>query len=254
MSAAHGGRIVLSATTAELWRGAVEDAEVVDLGFHRLRDVTEPVSVAELRLVGRPQEFPALRSLGRGGTPAAPDQFVRNGGRSQGVQLWVSLPAAQKMTDPRYQALTGDNLVMLWSPDGGALVRLIAGDLAGHAGPGATPTPITHAHASVSPGARLTVPWVPEFNAVAYVLTGRGEAGDERRPIGAGQLVVLGPGDAVTVFAADEQPEDSPNLEVLVLGGLPIREPFLMNTRAENRQAIEDFNAGRMGRVPVSSA
>ena len=77
MSAAHGGQIVLSATTAELLRGAVEDVEIVDLGFHRLRDVTEPVSVAELRIVGRPQEFPALRSLGRGGNlPAAPDQFI----------------------------------------------------------------------------------------------------------------------------------------------------------------------------------
>ena len=77
MSAAHGGQIVLSATTAELLRGAVEDVEIVDLGFHRLRDVTEPVSVAELRIVGRPQEFPALRSPGRGGNlPAAPDQFI----------------------------------------------------------------------------------------------------------------------------------------------------------------------------------
>ena len=123
-----------------------------------------------------------------------------------------------------------------------------------------THTPIAYAHASVSPGARLTVPWVPEFNAMAYVLTGRGEAGDERRPVDARQLVVFGPGDSLVVSAADDQPEDSPNLEVLLLGGLPIREPiahygpFLMNTRAEILEAVEDFNAGRMGRVPASSA
>ena len=149
--------------------------------------------------------------------------------------------------------------MLLSSADGGALVRLIAGDLAGHAGPGSTHTPIAYGHASVSPGARLTVPWTPEFNAMAYVLTGRGEAGAERHPVAAHQLVVFGPGDTLTVEAAADQPEDSPDLEVLLLGGLPIREPiahygpFLMNTRAEIVQAIEDFNAGRMGRIPAAT-
>lgn len=186
------------------------------------------------------------------------EAFVRRGGRTHGVQLWVNLPAAQKFADPRYQAITGDDLVLLSSADGGALVRVIAGDLAGHEGPGATHTPITYAHASVSPGARLTVPWPAELNAMAYVLSGRSEAGDERRPIDARQLVVFGPGDTLTVSAADDQPEDSPNLEVLLLGGRPIREPiahygpFLMNTRAEILQAVEDFNAGLMGRIPAS--
>jgi redox-sensitive bicupin YhaK (pirin superfamily) len=185
------------------------------------------------------------------------EDFLRSGGRSHGVQLWVNLPAALKLSPPRYQAITGDHLTLLSSDDGGALVRLIAGDLAGHSGPGVTHTPITYAHASVSPGAQLEVAWNPAFSSLAYVLTGRGYAGVERRPVDAHQLVVFGGGDAVTVGAADSQPVDSPNLEVLLLGGLPIREPiahygpFLMNTREEILQAIDDFQAGRMGVVPA---
>ena len=189
--------------------------------------------------------------------------FTRNGGRSHGVQLWVNLPAALKMSDPRYQAITGDDLVLLSTPDGGSLIRLIAGDLGGHAGPGSTHTPITYAHASVSPGAQVVVPWNPHFSGLAYVLSGSaivggGLAGAERRPVGAPQLVVFGEGDTLPVAAADQQPEDSPNLEVLLLGGLPIREPivqygpFLMNTRQEILDAIDDFNSGRMGTIPAT--
>ena len=101
------------------------------------------------------------------------------------------------------------------------------------------------------------MPWEPTFSALAYVLSGRGYAGDERRPVDEHQLVVFGPGDSVTIGAAPTQPEDSPNLEVLLLGGLPIREPiahygpFLMNTREEILQAIDDFQAGRMGVIPA---
>jgi redox-sensitive bicupin YhaK (pirin superfamily) len=183
--------------------------------------------------------------------------FLRSGGRTHGVQLWVNLPAALKFAEPRYQAITGNDLTLLSSADGGTLVRLIAGDVGGHAGPGATHTPIAYAHATLSPGAQLDMPWDPAFSSLAYVLSGRGYAGQERRPVEAHQLVVFGAGDVVTVGAAASQPEDSDNLEVLVLGGLPLREPiahygpFLMNTRAQVLEAIEDFNAGRMGRIPA---
>ena len=183
--------------------------------------------------------------------------FFRSGGRTHGVQLWVNLPSALKFSPPRYQSITRDHLTLLTSSDGGALVRLIAGDLDGHAGPGVTHTPISYAHVSLEPGAQLEVPWNPAFSSLAYVLTGRGFAGAERRPIDEHQLVVFGPGDVVTVAAAPTQPETSPNLEILLLGGLPIGEPiahygpFLMNTRAEILQAVEDFQAGRMGTVPA---
>ncbi len=188
---------------------------------------------------------------------------LRNGGRTHGVQLWVNLPAALKFSPPRYQAITGGDLTLLSTQDGGALIRLIAGELDGHAGPGSTHTPITYAHASVSPGAQVVVPWNPAFSGLAYVLSGNalvggGVAGSERRLVGAHQLVVFGEGDTLTVTAADQQPEDSPQLEVLLLGGLPIREPivqygpFLMNTRQEILDAIDDFNAGRMGTIPAT--
>ncbi len=188
------------------------------------------------------------------------EEFVRAGGRMHGVQLWVNLPAALKFTPPRYQAITSHELTLLSSSDGGALVRLIAGSLAGYEGPGSTHTPITYAHASLSPGAQLTVPWNPAYSALAYVLSGRGFAGAEGRPVEAHELVVFGPGDSLTVTAAATQPADSPNLEVLVLGGLPIREPiahhgpFLMNTRQEILDAMDDFQAGRMGVIPAVTA
>lgn len=185
------------------------------------------------------------------------EAFLRSGGRTHGVQLWVNLPAVLKMSAPRYQAIEGDHLTLLSSPDGGALVRLIAGDLDANEGPGVTHTPITYAHATVTPGAQLEVRWNEGFNAMAYVLSGRGHAGAERRPVDEHELAVFGAGDIVTIEAARTQPEDSPNLEVLLLGGLPIREPiahygpFLMNTRAEIVQALEDYQAGRMGVLPA---
>ena len=185
------------------------------------------------------------------------ERALRTGGPSHGVQLWVNLPARLKFTPPRYQAITGSELVLLSSHDGGGLVRLIAGDLDGHAGPGSTHTPITYAHATVSPGAELSVPWNPEFNALAYVLLGQGYAGDVARPIGDHDLVLFGDGDSLTVRAADRQEGPADALEVLLLGGFPIREPivhygpFVMNTRDEIIQAVDDFNAGRMGTIPA---
>jgi hypothetical protein len=187
------------------------------------------------------------------------DVTLRDGGRAHGVQLWVNLPAAQKFSAPRYQAITGGDLKLLTSEDGSALVRLIAGDIASFSGPGVTHTPITYAHVTLPPGSTLTVPWNPAFTAMAYVLVGQGYAGAERRPMDEHDLVVFGPGDSLTVQAADRQEGDSPNVELLLLGGLPIREPivhygpFVMNNKAEIIQALEDYQAGRMGTIPATS-
>ena len=186
-----------------------------------------------------------------------PEEIVAAGGLFHGLQLWVNLPRAQKWADPRYQDLSRDRVGLLASDDGGTLVRLIAGDVAGHQGPGSTYTPMTMVHASISPGARLVLPWRREFNALAYVLSGHGSVGTERRPVATGQLSVFGPGDVVTVEAAAGQESRSPQLEMLLLGGRPIREPvawmgpFVMNTRTEVQQAFEDFQAGRLGSVPA---
>jgi redox-sensitive bicupin YhaK (pirin superfamily) len=182
------------------------------------------------------------------------ERMYHTGGPFHGVQLWVNLPPALKMTSPRYQSITRDALRLLTSSDGGALIRLIAGDIAGYTGPGVTHTPITYAHATLAPGAQLEVPWNPAFNALAYVLTGHGTAGAEGRPIEDGQLVVFGPGDEIIAAAAERQADP---LDVILLGGLPIRAPiahygpFVMNTREEILQAIDDYQAGRLGTVPA---
>jgi redox-sensitive bicupin YhaK (pirin superfamily) len=181
-----------------------------------------------------------------------PEHLVVSGGLFHGVQLWVNLPARSKMVAPAYQNLDADLVTLVSSADGGALVRLIAGDVAGHRGPGSTHTPITVAHATVSPGARAVLPWNPGFNALAYALAGSGSVGAERAPVATGQLAVLGAGDTITLTAGDRE-----SLDVLLLGGEPIGEPvvqygpFVMNTRAEVQQAFEDFQRGALGTVPA---
>ncbi|MQA10131.1 MAG: pirin family protein [Pseudonocardiaceae bacterium] len=182
-----------------------------------------------------------------------PQEMVAKGGLFHGVQLWVNLPRAQKWTPPRYQDIGARDAVLLSSVDGGALLRLIAGELEGHSGPGVTRTPISYLHATVSPGARLAIPWPERFNALVYVLSGEGTVGPERRGIEEGQLAVFGAGEALTMRAADVQPQASAHgWEILVFGGQPINEPiarygpFVMNTRAEIIQAVEDFQAGRL--------
>jgi redox-sensitive bicupin YhaK (pirin superfamily) len=188
---------------------------------------------------------------------APPEWLVVKGGLFHGVQLWVNLPREEKWVAPRYQDLRSSELGLTTTADAGALLRVIAGDIGGQKGPGATHTPMAMLHASLAPGARLDVPWEVEFNALVYVLSGDGQVGAEGRPIHSGQLAVLGAGDFVTVTAAEKQESRHPMMEVLVLGGRPIRQPvawagpFVMNTRAEVLQAFEDFEKGRLGRIPA---
>jgi len=182
-----------------------------------------------------------------------PEQLVVSGGLFHGLQLWVNLPARDKVAPPRYQDIRASSVALLSSPDGGALVRLIAGDLGGNKGPGSTYTPISIVHATVAPGARLDLPWPRDFNALVYVLAGSGTVGPELRPVRSGQLAVLGRGDTIRVGAA----AGASSLDVYAIGGRPIREPvahygpFVMNTRDELIQAFEDFQAGRLGTVPA---
>lgn len=185
-----------------------------------------------------------------------PEQLVVSGGLFHGFQLWVNLPAKDKWLDPRYQDLRGGDVALLTSDDGGSLVRLIAGDLAGHEGPGRTHTDIVLVHATLQPGARLTLPWRADFNALGYVLNGSASVGVDGVRVGMGQLAVWGPGNAITITADETQESRSPDVDVLLLGGEPIREPvawygpFVMNTRAEVQQAFDDYQAGRLGSIP----
>lgn len=191
---------------------------------------------------------------------APPEHLVASGGLFHGLQLWVNLPKSDKFLEPRYQDLRGRDVVLLRSDDGGALVRLIAGDLAGHAGPGSTHTPITLIHATVAPGARLVLPWNRNFNALVYTLSGDGSVGPSNQPITAGQLAVFGQGDYLTLTANTTQDSRVDALDVFILGGQPIREPvamygpFVMNTKAEVLQAFEDYQKGRLGTIPAAHA
>jgi quercetin 2,3-dioxygenase len=196
-----------------------------------------------------------------------PEWLVASGGLFHGFQLWVNLPAAQKWSPPRYQDIRAREVGLATTPDGGALVRVIAGEVGGLAGPGSTYTPMTLLHATLSPGARLSLPWRTDYNALVYAMAGLGTAGAstaakpnaEPQPIRTGQLAVFGPGDAITVSAlpAREQESRSPNLDVLILGGRPIGEPvawmgpFVMNTREELVEAVRDYHAGRLGTIPA---
>ena len=184
-----------------------------------------------------------------------PAELVQSGGVFHGIQLWVNLPRKDKFAPPRYQAIEGADAQLLSSDDGGALLRIIAGEIDGHRGPGVTHTPITMAHATVQAGARLNIPWRRDFNALVYVLSGSGYLGPEAHPIHQGQLAVLGPGDRITVGAHRIHGA----VDALILGGQPIREPvfhygpFVMNSKVELIKAIEDYQAGKFGQVPPNA-
>jgi redox-sensitive bicupin YhaK (pirin superfamily) len=185
-----------------------------------------------------------------------PEQLVEKGGLFHGFQLWVNLPAKDKFLTPNYQPVEASQVLLLASADAGALLRVIAGNVDGHVGPGSTHTPITLLHASIAAGAQLSLPWQPEYNALAYVMAGSGTVGAKAEPIHAGQLAVFGAGDRITLAADATQDSRTSSLEVIILGGRPIGEPmehygpFVMNTRAELVAALEDYQAGRLGVVP----
>jgi hypothetical protein len=185
-----------------------------------------------------------------------PEALVESGGLFHGFQLWVNLPKKSKFLAPKYQPLEANQVLLLASADAGTLLRVIAGEVDGHVGPGATHTPITLLHASVAPGAQLSLPWQPTYNALGYVMAGSGTVGPKATPIHAGQLAVFGVGDRITVAADAKQESRTNALEVILLGGEPIREPmahygpFVMNTRAELQQTLEDYQAGRLGVIP----
>ena len=180
-----------------------------------------------------------------------PEDLVVRGGLFHGIQLWVNLPSRSKMIEPAYQNLEAEHVTLLSSDDGGALIRLIAGDLGGHKGPGSTRTPIVLVHATIAPGAQMTLPWNANYNALAYVLAGSGIVGMESAPVKMGQLAMFVDGDSITLRGGANE-----TLEVLLLGGEPIGEPvaaygpFVMNTKAELQQAFEDFQRGLLGVIP----
>lgn len=185
-----------------------------------------------------------------------PEELVTNGGLFHGVQLWVNLAPQDKFLSPAYQNLEADMLNLVVSADGGSLLRIVAGEVVGHRGPGSTHSPMAFVHASVTADSEVRLPWDPSFNALVYVLAGSGSVGPDATAVRTGQLALFGRGDWLSLRGGGTRVDASPTLEVLVLGGQPIGAPvvhygpFVMNTKAQIEQALSDYQSGRFGRIP----
>ena len=180
--------------------------------------------------------------------------FQTHGGTMHGFQLWVNLPSTDKMMTPRYQELPASDIPHATSADGKTSVRVIAGEALGTRAVIETRTPILYQHFTLQPQASLDHPVPADFNVFAYVIDGEGHFGAEATPAKTHQMVVFG-NDGASIGMRNDS--DQP-LSFLLIGGKPLGEPvarygpFVMNTESEIRQAILDFQAGRMGRIPAS--
>ena len=180
-------------------------------------------------------------------------EFASKGGRMHGFQLWVNLPKRDKMMKPRYQEIPSSQIPKVTSPDDLVTVKVIAGEAMGQKAVIETRTPIMYLHYTIKPGGVVTQTVPSDFNTFAYVIDGRGLFGAEHEAGEDGQMVLFAPeGDEVRI----ENPSDSTTtLELLLIGGVPLNEPvarygpFVMNTKQEIFQAIEDYQNGKMGEI-----
>jgi quercetin 2,3-dioxygenase len=187
-------------------------------------------------------------------TPSA--EFVSKGGRMHGFQLWVNLPKRDKMIQPRYQEFPGSQIPKVTSPDDLVTVKVIAGEAMGQKAVIETRTPIMYLHYTIKPGGVVTQTVPANFNVFAYVVDGSGLFGSEGERGEDGQMVLFAPdGEEVRI----ENPSAATTtLEVLLIGGVPLNEPvarygpFVMNSKEEIFQAIEDYQNGRMGEITRS--
>ncbi|MBI3450502.1 MAG: pirin family protein [Acidobacteria bacterium] len=187
-----------------------------------------------------------------------PSKEIREkGGRVHGFQVWVNLPAKLKMSRPRYQEIAAAGIPTAKSPDGLARVRVVAGEALGAKAVIDTHIPIVYQDWSFDAGADVTVPLPRELRAMAYVFGGSVRVGDSGAEIGDGQLAVFGEGESVRFrgqVGANGADANKP-ARMLLLAGRPIGEPvarygpFVMNTEGEIRQAIRDYQSGKMGEI-----
>jgi quercetin 2,3-dioxygenase len=180
-------------------------------------------------------------------------EFLRDGGRMHAFQLWVNLPKRDKMMKPRYQDIPSSQIPKTTSPDGLVTVNVIAGEALGQKAVIETRTPIIYLHYRIKVGGSVTQQVPGDYNAFAYVIDGEGRFGAESETATDGQMVLFArDGDNVKI----ENPADAKlALEVLLIAGVPLNEPvvrygpFVMNTREEIHQAIEDYQLGKMGAI-----
>lgn len=174
--------------------------------------------------------------------------FTKSGGPFRMIQLWVNLPAKDKMSAPRYQAITSAEVPVVTLPDDAGKARIIAGEFEGVKGPANTFTPINMWDLRLSAGASLTLDLPEGHTSALVVLSGHITVGGSQQAGEAEMVLLSRDGAGVTVDADGDA-------IVLVLTGEPIDEPiaghgpFVMNTEAEIRQAIVDFNSGQFGQM-----
>lgn len=181
------------------------------------------------------------------------ERLQQEGGHMHGLQVWVNLPQQLKRTTPRYQGIPKNDIPTA-SGDGWE-ARVVAGSMLGVAGPAETHTPVCYARITLRPGAEIRIPVEPGHTALVYAVAGSGTVGDQQQELAAHQLAAFERSDGDVVVAV---PDDaSETLDGIILTGRPINEPvarygpFVMNTRDELQEAVEDFNAGRMGTIPA---
>jgi hypothetical protein len=180
-------------------------------------------------------------------------EFAQTGGRLHGFQLWVNLPSRDKLMRPRYQEIPAEKIPTAQSRDGLVRVKVIAGESLGARAVIETRTPIIYLHFTLQPGGRVAQPLPADYNGFAYVAGGAGRFGASFQPATRGQMVMFArDGDEVII---ENSADAESALDVLLIAGLPLGEPvarygpFVMNTREEIYQAVEDYRSGRMGEI-----
>lgn len=176
-------------------------------------------------------------------------EIREKGGRVHGFQIWVNLPARDKMTRPRYQEIPSSRIPRAVTADGLAEVRVIAGEALGARAVIDTRIPIVYQDWRLADGADVTIPVPREQRAMVFVFEGNAKVGERGREVGDGQLAIFGEGDSLRLRGVPG------GGRLLLLAGKPIGEPvarygpFVMNTDREIRQAILDFQSGKMGEI-----
>ena len=182
-------------------------------------------------------------------------EFSKNGGRLHGFQLWVNLPKSNKMMKPQYQEIPQSKIPTGTTKDGNLTVKVIAGESLGAKAVIDTITPIMYLHFKLEPGARIIQPVPKEYNVFAYVIKGKGvfEQSNNNKTAEKGNLVIFEKDGQAAYIQAIE--DSNVPLELLLIGGVPLREPiarygpFVMNTQQEIYQAIEDYRSGKLGKI-----
>jgi redox-sensitive bicupin YhaK (pirin superfamily) len=177
--------------------------------------------------------------------------FTRRGGVLEMVQLWVNLPAKDKMSQPRYQEILDKDIPVV-SLNGGGSVRVIAGEFRGAKGPAKTFTPVTVLDRRLKGGSRTEVAFPDGYTTLVLVLKGKAAMNGAETAREADLAIFDRAGEGFAVEAKEDA-------TLLVMGGTPIDEPvvsygpFVMNTQEEIRQAMRDYQSGRMGRIVARS-